>query len=147
MTFRFPLGVPLNWWQRVLLWMFGVCLVAGFGLAWSLSPDSRGFGTHQQLGFPPCTFRFFLGIPCPSCGGTTSFAHFVRGEWIDSIQANVACFVLALSCSLLVPWSWLSSFYGRTIGIESPAWGLIWLMATVCAIALVQWGWWLLSMN
>jgi hypothetical protein len=37
-----------------------------------------GFGTHEQMGLPPCLFFKLTGIPCPNCGLTTSFAHAAR---------------------------------------------------------------------
>ncbi|WP_217647062.1 DUF2752 domain-containing protein [Planctomicrobium piriforme] len=109
-------------------------------MAWQLTPDDRGFGTHQQLGFPPCSFQVIFGIPCPSCGGTTSFAHFVRGQWPSSARANPAAFLLALGCVVLVPWCWCSSWLGRTWGVDSPAWLLLWFVIAVSGVALLQWG-------
>lgn len=68
-----------------------------------LQPASAGLGTHQQLGLPPCSMRFLLGIRCPACGMTTSWAHFVRGSWPASVQSNSAGFLLAvLNCCLVV---------------------------------------------
>ena len=63
--------------------------LAGFGLAGRLSPDPRGYGTHQQLGLPGCTFQMLTQWPCPSCGGTTAFAHFVRGQWPSAINPGL----------------------------------------------------------
>ena len=68
---------------RLLLVVWSVILLAGFALAARLEPDPRGFGTHQRLGLPPCTFQSMFNIPCPSCGMTTSFANVVRGRFGD----------------------------------------------------------------
>ena len=50
------------------------------GLAIYLSPNPKGFGTHQQLGLQQCGFITFWGIPCMMCGMTTSFAHYAHFE-------------------------------------------------------------------
>ncbi|HQR32473.1 MAG TPA: DUF2752 domain-containing protein [Blastocatellia bacterium] len=42
------------------------------------TPSAKGYGTHEQLGLPPCLFFKWTGIPCPNCGLTTSFAHSAR---------------------------------------------------------------------
>ncbi|MDX2033662.1 MAG: DUF2752 domain-containing protein [Blastocatellia bacterium] len=55
-------------------------------VARSLEPSSRGVGTHEQMGLPPCPFLHFTGFPCPSCGLTTSFAHAAH---LDFYQALV----------------------------------------------------------
>ncbi|NBO19844.1 MAG: DUF2752 domain-containing protein, partial [Proteobacteria bacterium] len=52
-----------------------------------LTPDARGLGTHEQLGLPPCGFYLWYGLPCPSCGMTTSWPHFLtrqNSEILDS---------------------------------------------------------------
>ena len=57
---------------------------ATLGLARHLRPSARGFGTHEQLGLPACTFLKLTGIPCPSCGLTTSFAYAAHWQWLNS---------------------------------------------------------------
>ncbi len=63
---------------------------------WLLSPSEQGLGTHQQLGLPPCSVRVVFGMRCPACGMTTSWAHFVRGQWWQSANANPGGFLLAI---------------------------------------------------
>jgi hypothetical protein len=65
-------------------------------VAAGLDPSPAGLGTHQQLGFPPCTLRILADIRCPSCGMTTAWAHFVRGQWARSLSANPGGFLLAV---------------------------------------------------
>ena len=135
-----PPGYPLGQRGRALLSVLGLGLIAGFCLAATLEPDPRGYGTHRQLGLPPCTVRLLLGIPCPSCGMTTSFAHLMRGQVADALRANAAGLLLALACAALVPWSWLSAFYGRACWIERPGLAALIVLGSISAIAIVQWG-------
>lgn len=132
-------GAAIGIWVRGLLVLVALGMIAGFGLARSLTPDPKGLGTHQQLGFPPCFFRVAFGVTCPSCGGTTSFAHYVRGEWAESIQANTACFFLAISCTFLIPWSLASAWFGRTLGMQRPELWLIGWMSLIMGLAVINW--------
>ena len=97
-------GRPIKTVVRLLLVAWGVFLLAGFSLAVSLAPNPAGFGTHQQLGLPPCSFQTMFGIPCPSCGMTTSFSHFVRGQWLRAAAANLGGLLLAI---LLLSITWI----------------------------------------
>lgn len=87
--------------HRLLWW----CLVAGSVLVLAASaaiePDARGYGTHTQLGLPPCGFLLLTGSPCPGCGLTTAFAHGIRGNWAFAAAANplgLALFVVVCLC-------------------------------------------------
>lgn len=137
---RIRSGISLGPLSRVLLFVLGLLLLAGFGLAGRLSPDPRGYGTHQQLGLPGCTFQMLTQWPCPSCGGTTAFAHFVRGQWPSAVRANAAAFVLALVCAALIPWSWVSAASGRAIGIHNPERTVLVLVITMSCLFALQWG-------
>jgi hypothetical protein len=124
---------------RLLLGAWSLILLFGFGVAFCLEPSPNGYGTHQQLGLPPCTFRMLFGISCPSCGMTTSLSHFVRGQFLQSIDANAAGFLLAVVCALQIPWSWWSIYRGCFWSVWQPAQAFVWLLAIFCAATLINW--------
>jgi len=125
--------------ERIASLIGSLILGAGLMLAMYLQPDGRGHGTHQQLGLPPCAFKFLLNIPCPSCGMTTSWALAVRGNWQESIQANSGGFFLFLITAVSIPTLLATSILGRL-----PWSGLRYLGPTLLAcaflLALIQWG-------
>jgi hypothetical protein len=53
--------------------------------AW-LTPRQAGYGTHQQLGLPPCSFLWRTGYPCPSCGLTSAFAAMAHGRLAEALR-------------------------------------------------------------
>lgn len=87
----------LGWWAIA----FGSALVL-LAAAW-LEPDSRGYGTHTQLGLPPCGFLLLTGAPCPGCGLTTAFAHGIRGDWMAAVGANPLGLALFVAVCASVP--------------------------------------------
>lgn len=125
---------------RILLAVWCLLLIVVLGIAVWLPPDPRGFGTHQGLGLPPCTFRATLNIPCPSCGFTTSFSHFVRGEWILSANANPAGFGLAFLCATQIPWAAVSCWKGSLWRISRPDRVFIIVLTIVITAMLLVWG-------
>lgn len=76
--------------------VFAGCVCLLLLAAW-LNPDRRGLGTHEQLGFPPCSFVVLFGYPCPTCGMTTAFAHAVRGELPAALCVQPAGLAAALA--------------------------------------------------
>jgi hypothetical protein len=87
----------LGWWALAL----GAALLL-LTAAW-LEPDSRGHGTHTQLGLPPCGFLLLTGAPCPGCGLTTAFAHCIRGNWAAAASANPLGLALFFSACACIP--------------------------------------------
>jgi hypothetical protein len=84
----------------------GLLLVAivPLSIAWQLSPEEQGWGTHRQLGLPPCSVRLLWGIRCPMCGMTTSWAYAVRGQFAAAAAANAGGLLLAaFTVACLVP--------------------------------------------
>jgi hypothetical protein len=74
-------------------------------IARMLRPSVNGVGTHQQLGLPPCAFLHFTGVPCPSCGLTTSVAHAARLRFYESVITQPFGFIIFLIATLSIPLS------------------------------------------
>ena len=84
--------------------IFGICVVlALLFIARSLEPSAVGYGTHQQLGLPPCTSILVWGVRCPACGMTTSWSYLMRGRLADAWTANAGGTLLGLIALAFVP--------------------------------------------
>ena len=110
--------------------------VAVLGVALALEPDPRGFGTHQQLGLPPCGFQWLTGFLCPGCGLTTSFAYGVRGNWVQAALANPIGLALFIGVCLSIPVGVLSAVRGWSFGdvidrFALDRWALVFAVAAV----------------
>lgn len=84
-------------WVALLIAL--ACLTP-FSLAVGLSPSPAGVGTHHRLGLNPCQLLQRTGLPCPSCGMTTSFAWFVRGNVFASFYVQPMGFVIAAGAAM-----------------------------------------------
>lgn len=138
-------GSPLDSWQRSLLIGILAGILAVFGTACWLNPyGSDGkplrMGTHQQLGFPPCNFVILTGKPCPSCGMTTSFSLFVRGDLVNSMQANPVGLLLAGFLVLLLPWGVASLWNGRSLYIRSIQIAGLVVLGFFVGLSMLRWG-------
>jgi hypothetical protein len=122
-----------------MLFAWALFLLSGFALAWSLKPDPRGFGTHQQFGLPECSVRLLFSRPCPGCGMTTCFSHFIRGEFVEAGRANPAGILLASLCALMIPWSLVSAVRGSTWLVQEPLVLLTVLITLIGGIAFFSW--------
>ena len=80
-----------------------VAALASLSVARVLEPSSNGVGTHEQLGLPSCPFLHFTGLPCPTCGFTTSFAHGMRFHLIEAILAQPFGFLVFCLTILSIP--------------------------------------------
>lgn len=97
----------LGWRTRAISAAVAVACGGVLGLAAHLEPDPAGHGTHRALGLPPCGMILTSGIPCPTCGMTTSFALVMHGRPIAAFLAQPAGMVLCLAtvaCMLTSVW-------------------------------------------
>jgi hypothetical protein len=143
-------GEPLVWWVRGILLLVVVGLVAVFVLAARIQPYredgvAQRMATHQQLGLPECSFVTATGLPCPSCGLTTSFALTVRADLANAARANWVGLLLAMFCLTLIPWGVASAVVGRALGVPSLERGILVVITVLFVLLLVRWAfvlWW-----
>lgn len=119
---------------------------AVLGLAAWVKPAQDGHGTHTQLGLTPCVWAQNYGVPCPTCGMTTAFAHAAHGRPGEGFLAQPMGLVLALATSAAF---WLSlhaaatgSQIGRVCGkLLTPRllWSLVALAAAAWAYKYAVW--------
>jgi hypothetical protein len=116
------------------------CLAVLATGAW-LRPDGHGISTHTQLGLPPCQFEVRTGLPCPSCGFTTSVTYFAHGNVLASVYLQPMGFVIAVGCAAAV---WIGSYIALTGRPVHRLAGMLpgrTLVIALTAIALAAWGW------
>lgn len=101
---------------RVFVLWAGLSLLGLLILTRWLTPDARGLGTHEQLGLPPCGFYLWYGLPCPSCGMTTSWAWLARGEILQAAHQHFGGALLGVYSLLLGIWLVISAARGRWLG-------------------------------
>jgi len=139
----------LNTWVRGLLVLLACFLISGFSLAIYLNPykddgSAKRMETHRQLTIggkqlPECTFKEKTGLPCPSCGMTSSFALFVRGDLWNSAKANWVGTLLATFCLCLIPWSFASAWLKRPVLVRSLEMWISISIITLLSLLLLRW--------
>ncbi len=91
-----PVPVAATRGERIVCAALAVAAFGVLGVAAWLTPSAEGHGTHQMLGMAPCGWMVGYGMPCPSCGMTTAFAHAAHGSLLASARVQPMGFVLAL---------------------------------------------------
>jgi Protein of unknown function (DUF2752) len=94
--------------------------------AW-LKPAAIGYGTHMQLGLPPCNFLRLTHLPCPTCGMTTCFAWAIRLQFRKAFLANPFGILVFLGTVSLIPTAMVLLWRGISFqialrGITNHAW-------------------------
>ncbi|HPZ81988.1 MAG TPA: DUF2752 domain-containing protein [Thermogutta sp.] len=101
------------WTQRLEIGALGLGLAGLLFVARWLQPAAEGFGTHQQLGLPPCTMVVVFGKRCPTCGITTAWAYWTRGKVREALSSSVSGTLLAVLAMVMAPWLIISAYRGQ----------------------------------
>jgi hypothetical protein len=126
---------------RAIALIVALACLAPLVVAATLKPNPAGVGTHEGLHLNSCYFLDTTHLPCPSCGMTTSFSWFVRGNWLASFYVQPMGFVLALAAACTF---WGALFIAIT---AKPAHRLLRMLpgATMIIAAMsfgiAAWGW------
>jgi hypothetical protein len=118
----------------------GVCL-ALLLTATQLTPIPDGLGTHRQMHMQECGFLARTGLPCPSCGMTTSFSWFVRGNILASLYVQPMGTVLAALCGMTVWGAGYVAVSGRPLYRLVAAIPARYHALPLLVLALAAWGW------
>ncbi len=129
----------LSTFVRLILGGLGLSVLTLLLTARGLTPDPRGFGTHEQLGLTPCSFYRWTGRECPTCGATTAWALLLRGDLAAALQSNVAGTLLCIVAVLSVPWLAMSALVGRWWIVKATANALVLTGSGLAVIAVFDW--------
>ncbi len=126
---------------RSWLGLLAVGCLAALVLAAMMTPNPTGLGTHEWLGMRECQFLENTGMPCPSCGMTTSWAWFARGNVVASFYIQPMGFVLACGAALT---AWIAGYCAITGRNPSPLLRLMpakGILLSLLALAVAAWVW------
>ncbi|MBY0523915.1 MAG: DUF2752 domain-containing protein [Gemmataceae bacterium] len=140
-----PEAPVLSAYVRGTLLGIALGLSVVFGIAIWLNPygddgQPMTMETHRQMGLPPCTFKVMSGMPCPSCGMTTSFALLMHGDVWHSLQANSVGTMLAVICLAIIPWSLACVVLKRPVLIVSMEQALLRIILGFLVLMVLRWG-------
>lgn len=102
--------------------VLAVCLASPLGLVAAralLQPEPQGFGTHEQLGLPPCQSMDWFGVPCPGCGVTTSVAWFAHADAMRSLQTQPLGFLIGAVALFAAPLALFGVVRGVDLGEQA----------------------------
>ncbi len=106
--------------------------------AW-LVPDARGLGTHEQLGMQPCSIYASTGLPCATCGMTTSFALAADGRLLQSFLVQPTGAILAVLTAILAVISGYALISGMWMGPVLALFARLRTFAVLGGVVLLGW--------
>ena len=129
----------IPWLLRMALAVTALVMTSLLVTAAVLDPSPAGMGTHEQLGLKPCYFPEKLGIPCPACGMTTSWAHLMNGNVRASAEVNLGGFLLAATSLFCVPWFIVSAIKGHWIFLRMTDGRVLVFLVSWLLVTMADW--------
>lgn len=132
---------PASALDRVLAGTIALAALSLLLVACWLTPASGGVDTHTQLGLARCGWLSRSGIPCMTCGMTTSFALVADGRLLAALWVQPFGTVLAL---LTVFVFWVAGYIAvtaRPVWRLLPRWPAGYTALLVGLAAGLAWGW------
>lgn len=126
---------------RLLALAMAIVALTPLVLAEMLRPSPSGYGSHTALGLARCQFLERTGLPCPSCGMTTSWSWFAHGNLEASFYVQPMGTVLAI----LAAGSFWVALYCAVTG--RPVYQLLrvipsrYYFVPLLSFAILAWGW------
>jgi hypothetical protein len=132
---------PLAMWARLAALALALACLGVLVTAARLTPNPAGVGTHSGMGLEGCRFLKRTGVPCPSCGMTTSFAWLVRGNLVASVYVQPMGAALALLTCVAF---WVCLHIAITGHALHQVFGMIpgrYVVAPLLVLAVLAWAW------
>ena len=120
----------------VVLFVLGV-----YAALIGLESDARGHGTHEQLGMAPCAWPMRYGIPCPTCGVTTSATHLLQLRPLTAFATQPFGALLTLLGLVYVVTAVRYVWRGESLVARVADWPLGRLSLGAVALLLLSWWW------
>jgi hypothetical protein len=131
--------MPLT--HRLLAAALAMVALSVLMMASQIVPAPGGLGTHTQLGMQPCGFIVRTGIPCAACGMTTSFAHLMRGEIVQSLYTQPFGCLLGIGTAAAVSLGLYCAITGRAAYMLLTALPMRWHLMIWLSLAGLAWVW------
>jgi hypothetical protein len=137
-----PQAQPVSLLGRLLAAALAGAFLAVLVVAARLTPSPDGFGTHRAaLGMPACNFLATTGLPCPSCGMTTSFAWVAKGNVVASLYVQPMGTVLALLAAVTVWGGLYVALTGRPVHRLLRLLPARYTLFPLLLLGILAWGW------
>ena len=133
--------VVVGLYGRVVAFLVSFACLSLMIVAAHLTPNPSGMGTHTQLHLDQCQFALRTGLPCPSCGMTTSFAWLSRGNFPAAIYVQPMGAMIALA-AIVTFWAGLYiAATGRAVYRLLSLGPSRYYVPGIVALAVLAWAW------